>query len=57
MRTIDDQIAEIESKMQVYQAKVSKLNAKKKSLISSKEKAEMDALYQLVRESGKTPHS
>lgn len=54
-KSIDEQIAEIQMKIQTYQAKIAKLNAEQKSLTASKEKAEMDELYQFVKKSGKTP--
>jgi septal ring factor EnvC (AmiA/AmiB activator) len=55
VKTINDQIAEIEEKIVSHQAKISDLSAKKKALLASKEKAEMDALYKMVKQSGKTP--
>ena len=55
VKTINEQIAEVEAKIANYRQKISKLNSKKKELIASREKAEMDALYKAVRESGKTP--
>jgi hypothetical protein len=55
VKPIPEQIAEIDSKIQSHQAKIAKLNAKKKKLITSKEKIEMDTLYQLVKQSGQTP--
>jgi len=55
LRTVDDQIAELDEKISAHQAKISSLNAKKKALLASKEKAEMDALYHLLKETGKTP--
>ena len=53
--SIDEQIAEVQTKIDSYQSKISNLNAKKKMLLASKEKAEVDALYQFVKQSGKTP--
>ncbi len=54
-RPIEEQLEEIQMKIQSYQTKITSLNAKRKSLLEAKEKSEMDALYRLVRESGKTP--
>ncbi len=54
-KSIDDQIAEIQQKIQNYQTKITELNAQQKSLLASKEKAEMDELYQFVKKTGKTP--
>ncbi len=55
IKTINDQIAEIEEKIVYYQKRISNLSAKKKELLASREKAEMDALYKAVKQSGKTP--
>jgi septal ring factor EnvC (AmiA/AmiB activator) len=52
---IEDQVREIQAKIQSYQAKITELNAKKKALLASKEKREMDDLYHLVKQSGKSP--
>ncbi len=52
--SIEKQIEEIKTKIKTNQARIAKLNAKKKALIASKEKAEKDALYQLVKDSGKS---
>jgi hypothetical protein len=54
-QTISEQIDEIQLKIQTFQAKIAQLNAKKKVLLESKEKAEMDELYHAVKESGKSP--
>lgn len=54
-QSIDVQLEEIRTKIEAYQSKINSLNAKRKALLESKEKAEMDALYRLVKESGKTP--
>lgn len=54
-KSIDEQISEIQMKIQTCQSKITKLNAEQKSLLASKEKAEMDELYQFVKRSGKTP--
>lgn len=51
---IEEQIKEIQTKIKVYQARISKLNAKKKALQQTKEKAEKDTLYQLVKNSGQS---
>jgi len=55
IKTINDQIAEIEEKIVYYQKRINNLSAKKKELLASREKAEMDALYKAVKQSGKTP--
>lgn len=55
VKSITDQISEIDQKIVNYQQKISNLSAKKKALQSSKEKAEMDALYKIVKQSGKSP--
>lgn len=55
VKTINEQIAEVEAKIANYRKKISHLNSKKKQLLASREKAEMDALYKAVRESGKSP--
>ena len=54
-QSIDAQLEEIRAKIEAYQSKINSLTAKRKALLESKEKAEMDALYRLVKESGKTP--
>lgn len=53
--SIDEQVAELQVKIQHHQSKIADLTAKKKALLASKEKVEMDALYQLVKTSGKSP--
>lgn len=53
--SIDGQVAEIQSKIELYQSRITELNTKKKSLLASKEKAEKEALYQLVKQSGQSP--
>ncbi|MBE6906453.1 hypothetical protein [Marasmitruncus massiliensis] len=53
--SIDSQVAEIQSKIELYQSRITELNTKKKSLLASKEKAEKEALYQLVKQSGQSP--
>ncbi|NLM61312.1 MAG: hypothetical protein GX193_04450 [Clostridiales bacterium] len=55
VKTINDKIAEIEAKISTYQKRISKLSAQKKELLASKEKAEMDALYKAIKQSGKSP--
>ena len=55
IKSIDDQMKELDMKIVSYQSKIAALNSKKKALLSSKEKAEMDALYQAVKDSGKSP--
>ena len=55
VKTINEQIAEVEAKIANYRKKISNLNSKKKQLLASREKAEMDALYKAVRDSGKSP--
>jgi chromosome segregation ATPase len=55
IKTINNRIAEIEEKIVNYQTKINTLNAKKKELLASLEKAELDALYKAVKQSGKTP--
>ena len=52
--SIENQIDEIQTKIKLYQSRITKLNAKKKALTASKEKAEKDALYQLVKKSGQS---
>lgn len=54
-KPFEDQIAEIDLKISTHQTKISELTAKKKAVISQKEKSELDALYQYVKDSGKTP--
>lgn len=54
-KSIDDQIAEIQLKIQNHQTKITELNAQQKALLSSEEKAEMDELYQFVKKTGKSP--
>ena len=54
-KSIDDQIAEIQQKIQNHQTKITELNAQQKALLTSKEKAEMDELYRFVKKSGRTP--
>lgn len=54
-QSIADQVSEIDVKIKSHQSKIKNLSEKKKSLLSSKEKVEMDTLYQYVKESGKTP--
>jgi len=55
VKTINDKIAEIEASISTYQKRISKLSAQKKELLASKEKAEMDALYKAIKQSGKSP--
>jgi chromosome segregation ATPase len=55
VKTINDKIAEIEEKISYYQKRISKLSSQKKELLASREKAEMDALYKAIKQSGKTP--
>lgn len=53
--SIDEQVAEIQVKIQRYQTKIAELTTKKKALLASKEKVEMDTLYQLIKTAGKSP--
>ncbi len=53
-KNVDNQIEELDAKIASYQAKITELNGKKKALLESKQKADMDALYQAVKESGKS---
>lgn len=54
-KSINDQIDEIQQKIQNYESKIMVLNKQKKTLLASKEKAEIDELYQFIKKSGKTP--
>lgn len=54
-KSYDEQIKEIDNKIAQLQDRISQLNNRKKALLASKEKEEMEALYQLVKASGKTP--
>lgn len=55
VNTINEKIAEIDAKISNYQKRISKLSTQKKELLASKEKAELDALYKAIKQSGKTP--
>lgn len=55
LKPIEEQIAEIDAKIDLYQSRLSAAKARRKSLMGIKEKADMDALYQAVKESGKSP--
>lgn len=52
---IEEELSEIETKLRSLEEKVNSLNARKKTLLASREKAEMDMLYRLIKESGMTP--
>lgn len=56
VKTIENQIKEIDERIAAHQARIESLNEKRKDLLSSKEKAEMSALYQLIKQSGKSPN-
>ena len=53
--TIEEQITQIEEKINAHKAKISSLSAKKKALQNSREKAEINSLYQIIKKSGKAP--
>ena len=53
VNTINEKIAEIDAKISNYQKRISKLSTQKKELLASKEKAELDALYKAIKQSGK----
>ena len=55
LKSYDDQIKEIDNKIVQLQERINQLNNRKKALLASKEKEEMEALYQFVKASGKTP--
>lgn len=55
VKPLDEQLGDIDMKIQHYQNKINDLNNRKKTILASKEKEEMDALYQLVKASGKSP--
>lgn len=55
IKTIENEIAEIDERIAAYQVKISSLAMKRNELMESKEKAELDALYQFIKQSGKTP--
>lgn len=54
-QSINDQIDEIQQKIVTYESKIMTLNKQKKTLLASKEKNEIDELYQFIKKTGKTP--
>lgn len=53
--SVEQQLEKIKEKIKTYQSRIAGLNAKKKALTVSKEKAEINSLYQFVKDSGKSP--
>ena len=53
--SINMEIAEIDAKIQTYQDKVVALKAREKKLLASKDKSEMESLYELIKAFGKKP--
>lgn len=54
-KTFDEQIAEIELQIVEYKQEIERLKAHKKAIFAAKEKAEIDKLMVILKESGKTP--
>lgn len=54
-KTVESQIAEIDARITKLQTRLTDLKNKRKELVEAKEKADFDALYKAVKESGMTP--
>lgn len=54
-KTVENQITEIDLKIGKLQTRLATLKAKRKDLLETKEKADFDALYKAVKESGMAP--
>jgi phage shock protein A len=54
LQNIEEQIEKIDSDIEKCQDKIDELKSKKKELLDSKEHAELEALYEKVKASGKT---
>lgn len=53
--TIDEQIAAVENQIAECQRDIANLKQKKKDLLASKDKVELEALYAALKEKGMTP--
>jgi len=51
----DEEIGILEKRITHYKDSIVELQEQKKLLLDEKEKSEMSALYQAIKESGKTP--
>lgn len=54
LQTIDGQIEKINADIDKYQAKIKDLELKKKILLDSRKRAEVEALYAKIQASGKS---
>ena len=55
VKTVDEQIADIDTEIEEYKQKISEAKEKRKILMEHKEKEQMVALFEAVKASGKTP--
>lgn len=54
VQSIDEQIAAIDAEIENCKQKIVKARQKRKALVTRRDSEEMDALYQAVKNSGKT---
>ena len=54
VKTLEEQIIEIDSEIESYQQKIQEAKAKRKELTDKKKQKEIDALYAEIQASGKT---
>lgn len=54
-KSIETLLSEVDQKIAYHQSHLNALNAKRKSLMETREKAELDALYKALKRSGKSP--
>jgi hypothetical protein len=54
VKTLEEQIIEIDAEMESYQQKIQEAKAKRKELADKKKQKEIDALYAEIQASGKT---
>lgn len=54
IRSIEEQIARIDTQLESYKRKIAKARERRRALMLRREKEEMTALYRAVRTSGKT---
>lgn len=55
VKTVDEQIVDIDTEIEDYKQKISEAKEKRKILMERKEKEQMVALFEAVKASGKTP--
>ncbi|GEM_PF-1289564 len=55
VKTIEEQIIDIDSEIEDYKQKIFDAREKRKVLMEQKEKEELAVLYEAVKASGKTP--